>query len=179
MPTGGARNGCTDIVTDRLRLRPLRGDDAAFLCRLLADEPGARPVLPDMDGPCGEEAARHWIAHRSRAGTCGLAITHGTFPTLMGIAGWGGSSHIPRLFLWLGAAYRGQGFGREVLEAVLRRLEDRDASHAEILCGPDDAAAQAFVEQAGFTAIGDGPGAAPGSIARHYLYDFPPWPDRV
>ncbi len=179
MPSGGLRNGCEELVTDRLRLRLLRAGDAGFLCRLAEDAPEMAAVLPDMTGPCDETRAARWIAHRSRAGTCGLAVLHGTFPTLLGIAGWGGSSHIPRLFLWLGAAYRGQGFGLEILTALLRHLESRDASHAEMLCAPGDVAARAFLERVGFTAIGEGPGGAPGAVACHYLYDFPPWTDRV
>lgn len=180
MPAGAGRQGCGgDIVTDRLRLRVLRTADAPMLCRLLNDASDGPGTLPDMTGPCSEENARHWIAHRSRAGVCGLAVTHGTFPTLMGIAGWGGSSHIPRLFLWLGAAYRRQGFGREAMAALLAHLERRDATHAEVLCAPDDGRAQAFLDRAGFACLGDGPGPTPGSTARHYLYDFPPWPDRV
>lgn len=180
MSANAGRRGCGgDIVTERLRLRVLRGDDAPMLCRLIKGAPGGRETLPEMDGPCTEDDARVWIARRSRAGVCGLAVTHITFPTLMGITGWGGSSHIPRLFLWMGEAYRGQGFGREVMNALLDHLERRDATHAECLCDPDDRRAQAFLEHAGFASIGDGPGQGPGTIARHFLYDFPPWPDRV
>lgn len=168
-----------EIITERLRLRPLQEDDAALLCRLFKDDATGRQTLPDMAGPCTEDAARQWVAHRSRAGTCGLAITHGTFPTLMGIAGWGGSSHIPRLFLWLGPDYRRQGFAAEAIAALLDRLESRDATHAEMLCPVDDARSQAFLVAAGFACLGDGPGQAPGQMARHYLYDFPPWADRV
>jgi RimJ/RimL family protein N-acetyltransferase len=170
------------IRTPRLLLRRMTPGDAPALARLLGRDADPLRVLPHMAAPGDEAAAAEWIARRDRQGARLYAVIHLPFETFLGFAGFGGSSHIPLLGLWIGRPYRRNGFGREVLRAVIDHVERLGAMHIQAELFPEDAASRALLESLDFKLLGvearGQGGGAPAREVAQYLRDLPQFPLR-
>lgn len=163
------------VITERLLLRPLAAEDARFFCRLMSDDPDSLALFIESGEPCHEDGAKAWIARRDALGGETFAIVHPTFETFMGIIAYGGSSHVPRLMLWIGAPYRGHGYGHEALAAIVDRISWTGAILVESECRAENDVARDLLTRHDFREMGlearQGGNGASLSI-RHFLLDL-------
>lgn len=116
------------LETPRLRVRPFEPDDAEQLVALFADPRVARFVGDGL--PLSPDQAQAWVrtsaANLERFGYgTGAVVDKAGGPLI----GWAGLARPPQdaeeIIYGLEAARWGQGYGRELLEALVRFAADR------------------------------------------------------
>lgn len=156
----------------RIALRPLATADSTAVSRLLGRD--GVSAFAELADAADEATVEQWISRRLGLGTRLLAVSQMTFGTLIGVAELGGSQNMPRLRLWIGRAYRRNGFGLEVLAEVLRQLDDHGVRFLEAHCPATDGESAAFLSRAGFRHLGD---TASGPVAvANWLLEYEPRP---
>jgi [ribosomal protein S5]-alanine N-acetyltransferase len=142
-----------DLVTRRLRLRPLAHEDLDALSAMTRDLEVMRFV---GDGqPLGRTATRHWIANATAGlADMGLGSRAVTLKDTGDLIGWAGlipSQPNIELIYGLAPAYWGQGYATEAAGAVLKTRAGR-AVDATI--DPKNAASRRILEKLGFQVVG-------------------------
>lgn len=142
------------LLSARLRLRPLRPEDAPRLAELLDDWDMVRltaaiphPYRPE-DG-AGFIAA---MAAKTQAGKgVALALERSLDHALIGIVGFGlEADGTPELGWWVGKAYWGEGYATEAARRLLRHLfADLGYGSAWAAVHPDNAASKAVAAKLG------------------------------
>lgn len=145
-----------DIITERLRLRPLERGDIDTLSALTRD-----PEIMQFVGdgrPLGRRATGQWIANAG-AGLAenGLGSRAATLLTTGELIGWAGL--IPgdpniELIYGFARAFWGHGYATEAAEAVLRTRAGR-AVDATI--DPENTPSLRILEKLGFEVVGTEP----------------------
>jgi len=140
------------LTTARLELRPPRTTDAAALVPLLADWEVAR-WLANIPHPFTQADAVGWVRTaewcRSRGDVVILVVARAIDDLPIG----GVEINLARreAGYWLGTAHHRRGYGREVLEEMLRFVfEDRSLPDLTAVTMPHNTASRHLLEGAGF-----------------------------
>ncbi len=152
------------LATERLTLRPYRGEDAAELHRLINDWEVVR-ALAAVPFPYQRELADDWIA--SSAGSLAegtayhLAITGKEAGNEVIVGGVGlrvdPGARVGRLGYWVGRKFWGHGVATEAAGRLARwALANLDLDELEANVATDNAASLAVLRRIGFTIAGRG-----------------------
>jgi [ribosomal protein S5]-alanine N-acetyltransferase len=142
-----------EIVTERLRLRPLAPADLDALSALTRD-PDIMQFVGDGK-PLGRGATHRWITN-ARAGLLenGLgsrAVVHAATGALIGWAGLIPSDPNIELIYGLAPAFWGQGYATEAAHAV---LQTRQGQPVDATIDPENIASRRILQKLGFAEIG-------------------------
>jgi RimJ/RimL family protein N-acetyltransferase len=160
---GSAGAPDTVIETARLRLRSLRDDDLGTLLALIGDFEVAR-WLAVVPHPYGETDGRLWIGlvRRDHAGgrPRRFAVALRASDRLIGGAGLDGSSgdgsDEPALGYWLGRPFWGNGYGREMVAALIDYgFRSLGLETIRAYTDPQNIASQRLLLQCGLNRVGD------------------------
>lgn len=111
------------LRTDRLLLRPFRTTDAEAVHRLAGSKDVAAGTF--LPHPMNRQAAQDWITERLKDHEAGTGVTFAiTLPESAQVIGSIGVELVTaheqgRLSYWLGQAYWNQGYGTEVVTALV------------------------------------------------------------
>ncbi|MBS1301528.1 GNAT family N-acetyltransferase [Loktanella sp. SALINAS62] len=114
-----------DLMTSRLRMRPLTSDDETAFHKIAGQRSIAR-MLVNLEHPLSFDAAVKWQRQRRFTGRLGFMV--GIFDrqnTLIGAIGLGGLS--TALVYFLAESARGKGYGTEAVRAFLEYTQARFA----------------------------------------------------
>lgn len=140
------------IVTDRLRLRPMRARDARHFAVLGRDAEVFR-YIPEITAPLDAEA---WVAEVCRNPECYVrhAIELLGTGTIIGAVQLDRRSNLTlQLGYWLGRPFWGQGYATETVEALLRLLDDITGEPVHAAVHPENLASRAVLENNGFVSL--------------------------
>ncbi|MDP5278940.1 GNAT family N-acetyltransferase [Sphingomonas sp. DG1-23] len=151
----------SELATARLRVRPFAMDDRDALVALFADPRVARHV--DDGQPLAAADAQLWIvrsrANLARHGYGTGAVVERASGTLIGWAGFarpeGGEQEI---IYGLAADRWGRGYGRELLDALLRFAEARGIDPVKATVDPANATSIHLLRSSSFERARGNPG---------------------
>lgn len=140
------------LTTDRLRVRPMRRQDARPFGMLGQDAEVFR-YIPEISAPLDADA---WIAELSRNGECYIrhAVELLGTGTVIGAVQLDRRSNLTlQLGYWFGRPFWGQGYATETVEAVLRLLDTMTGEPVHAAVHPDNLASRAVLENNGFVCL--------------------------
>lgn len=147
------------IATARLVLRRPRPDDAAAVARLANDRVIAENTAR-IPHPYTESHATDWIATAARTGEGAVFLAflaQDGGATLVGAGGFEGDREGAEIGYWIGAPFRGQGFGTELARALVDHAFDVErVERLTVRCRVTNAASRAVIERCGFQWAGCG-----------------------
>jgi len=144
------------FVTARLRLRPLRLDDAEAVEGLLLGDSAAIAMTARIPDPCTADAVRPWIAGVVGTGDTAWAVTLRSGDVFIGCVGLivSGDPACAGVGYWIGRAFWGCGYATEALDAILQEARSRTIRivEAEVMVG--NAASSRVLTKLGFEPCG-------------------------
>lgn len=147
------------LLSARLKLRPLRAEDAPVLVRLLDDWDTVR-LTANIPRPYTQDDAHDFIAlmneRRARGQGTALALERTQDGQLVGCVGFGlGEGGGAELGYWLGREYWGQGLITEAMRRLIRHLlGDLGFTHVWASVHPDNHASKRVLEKLGLAPAG-------------------------
>jgi [ribosomal protein S5]-alanine N-acetyltransferase len=162
----------TEIETRRLRLRPLREDDAAHFAGLFAGDWETVKHTGRMPFPATEPAMRGWIRQHLEGGAQGFLVTRKSDQRAMGAAGFGGDERTAELGYALGRPFWGQGFATEAAVALVAHASHLGLVELEAFSFVENPASGRVLHKAGFEDFGiidrDYPARGGARAVRHF-----------
>lgn len=147
------------LLSQRLRLRPLKAADVPEIARLLDDWEVVR-LTANIPHPFSEDDAHSFVAmmEGKRAARIGaaLAMERVLDGAVVGAIGFGlEHDGTPELGYWVGREHWGQGFASEAARRLVRHLfEDMGVARVWASAHPDNAASRRVLEHAGLAPEG-------------------------
>ncbi|MCR6629269.1 MAG: bifunctional GNAT family N-acetyltransferase/(deoxy)nucleoside triphosphate pyrophosphohydrolase [Magnetospirillum sp.] len=144
----------TPLLSARLKLRPLRPEDAPRLAELLDDWEVVKhtAAIPHPYTLADGESFIAAMEGKRQSGTgIALAMERSLDRQLIGVIGFGlEADGTPELGWWVGRAYWGQGYATEAARRLIRHLF-ADLGHASCWAAahPDNAASRAVMDKLG------------------------------
>lgn len=142
------------LQSERPTLRLLCPDDATEFARLLGNDREAVLMTSHIPERCTEEAARGWIAMRTRPGEHAFAIIRRSGMAFLGAIGIGGPREMTGVGYWIGRSYWGQGYATEALRLGIDFARSLGAKGLEAETFPGNPASDRVREKCGFVRRG-------------------------
>jgi RimJ/RimL family protein N-acetyltransferase len=139
----------SELVTERLTLRPLASGDAGWIARDIA-RPDVQKMLPTVPHPYSIADARAWLAGRRREGN--FAVVRNGEP--VGVVTLALANGAPELGYWLAPSAWGQGFMTEAAGAALAAHFARSARPIPSGHIIDNLASRRVLQKLGFADLG-------------------------
>lgn len=141
-----------EIVTDRLRIRPIRYGDAPLFANLGRDAEVFR-WIPEIEGPFNAE---EWIGELlgNPENYFRHAIEINRTGRVIGAVQLNRRANLTlQIGYWFGKAFWGHGYATETVEAVLRFVDGRTKEPIHAAVHPDNIASRCVLENNGFVCL--------------------------
>ncbi len=147
-------NAFTEIVTARLRLRPLSVDDAPDFVRLFQDDWDAVKQTGRMPYPVTEPAMRDWIALHAAGSSRTFLMARKENGAALGGVGFGGVGTVHELGYALGRPYWGHGYATEGVLAMIEYARALGLKALQAFTFVENPASARVLRKAGFVDLG-------------------------
>jgi RimJ/RimL family protein N-acetyltransferase len=108
-----------EITGEKIRLRPLKLEDAPEFERLLGNDRDAIFQTERLPFPCTAEGAREWIALRTEPGMHSFAILRAEDGDFAGCIGIGGPPGRIGMGYWIGRIHWNRGYASEAVRLMI------------------------------------------------------------